>query len=53
MSEYRGLCPECGEDEIYSETLTDGLCLTCYTIRQKENSEVYIEAEIDYELGYY
>jgi len=48
-AEYRGLCPHCGKDEIYSEVLTDGLCLTCYTRNQEEMRLADIEAELDYE----
>lgn len=46
--DYKGLCPQCGEDEIYSKELTDGLCLNCYVINEEENRFAYIEAENDY-----
>jgi len=49
MPEYRGLCPQCGEDEIYSKTLTEGLCLTCYTRNKEEMRLADIESELDYE----
>jgi len=52
MSEYRGLCPECLEEENYSETLTNGLCLNCYTQIQEEIKLADIEARLNYEDGY-
>lgn len=45
------ICPLCLEDEVYSKTLTDGLCLNCYNIQQEENRLAYIEARLDYEEG--
>ena len=49
--EFKGWCPECGEEEIYSETLTDGLCLNCYYQKQEDVKFMEIEARIDYEEG--
>jgi hypothetical protein len=48
MKEYKGLCPQCHEEEIYSHALTKGLCLNCYSINQEEEKRAYIEAENDY-----
>lgn len=48
---YKGLCPQCQEDEIYSETLTHGLCLNCHYQNVKEIREMEIECEHDYYQG--
>lgn len=40
------LC-SCGEFEIYSETLTNGMCLNCYHNVQEEIREMNLECELD------
>lgn len=41
----------CGRFEIYSKTLTNGLCLNCYHQLQEEERMVEIECMHDYESG--
>jgi hypothetical protein len=52
MSEFKGWCKDCQEEEIYSETLTKGLCLNCYNKLQNEIYLMEIEYRHDYEEGY-
>ena len=51
MAEFKGWCPECGDEEVYSEVLTKGLCLNCYNRLQEESRLIEIECRHDYEEG--
>lgn len=42
------ICPRCNEFEIYSETLTNGLCLNCYYNLEEEYKQMEIECMHDY-----
>lgn len=45
--EYKGLCPQCDVHEIYSNTLTHGLCLNCHYRNEEETRQMEIEIEAD------
>lgn len=49
MAKFKGWCPDCGEEEIYHEVLTEGRCLNCYQKLQDERKFMEIEARLDYE----
>lgn len=49
--EPKKICPQCEEEEVYSETLTNGLCLNCYVRNREESRLADIEAELDYYDG--
>ena len=45
-NEFKEQCPQCQEDDVYSETLTNGLCLNCHYDNERE----YREMDIEYDL---
>jgi hypothetical protein len=45
------ICPRCFEFEVYSQSLTNGLCLNCHHNLQEENRLMEIEFRHDYEEG--
>lgn len=51
-NKIKPLCKVCYEDEVYSETLTNGMCLNCYQELKEEYRLADIESECDYYAGY-
>lgn len=41
------VCPQCNEDQVYSQTLTHGLCLNCHYDNEREIRLMEIECEHD------
>ncbi len=44
--EVKEMC-KCGEDTVYSEVLTKGLCLNCYHNQEEERKMMEIECRHD------
>lgn len=51
MQDIKSICKICGDESVYSETLTNGMCLNCYQNLKEENGSSDIERECDYYDG--